>query len=56
VLRPAADAYEPFQLFSDANAVSVYSRIAYDEHAEKHYIIARASKNPLPRQKNFFPV
>jgi len=28
VLRPAADPYEPFQLFSDANAVSVHSRIA----------------------------
>lgn len=56
MLRPAADPYEPFQLFSDANAVSVYSRIAcavYDEHAEKHYIIARASRNPLPRLKIF---
>ena len=25
----------------------------YDEHAENHYIIARASKNLLPREKNY---
>ena len=27
--------------------------VQHDEHAEKHYIIARASKNPLPRLKIF---